>query len=208
VFWNHQAWKGEEAGKWLDVHTTLYDNGWMHGMEVCNGDSYYPTAHQWCLDRNLTMMGNTDIHAPDLLVRSEPGKHRTLTLVFAKDRTLEALHESLKERRTAVWFNDQIIGRQEWLAPLLNGCVSIAKPHMRSKDAVWVEMRNTSDVDVKLKRTGKAGPAELVLPAQSTSVVKIGTSNPGEPIELAYEATNFLIAPNTGLLVTWQVAGP
>ncbi len=208
VFWNHQGWKGEEAGRWLEVHTTLYENGWLHGMEVCNGDSYYPNAHQWCLDKNLTMMGNTDIHAPDLLTRSAPDNHRTLTLVFVKERTVDGLKEALRQRRTAVWFNDQIIGRQEWLDPLLAGCIAIAKPHLRSKDAVWVEMRNTSDVDVKLKRTGNVGPAELTLPAQSTSLVKIGTSKPEEPIELAYEATNFLIAPGTGLPVTWQVEGP
>jgi hypothetical protein len=23
VFWNHQGWKGEEKGRWLEVHTTL-----------------------------------------------------------------------------------------------------------------------------------------------------------------------------------------
>lgn len=208
VFWNHQAWKGEEAGRWLEVHTTLYENGWLHGMEVCNGDSYYPSAHQWCLDKNLTMLGNTDIHAPDLLVKSAPDSHRTLTLVFVKERTVDGLKEALRQRRTAVWFNDQIIGRQEWLEPLLARSVAVAKPHLRSKEAVWFEIRNSSDVDVKLKRTGNVGPAELVLPAQSTSMAKIGTSKPDEPIELAYEVTNFLIAPNAGLPVTWRVEGP
>lgn len=37
VFWNHHAWKGAERGRWLEVHTTLYENKWLHGMEVCNG---------------------------------------------------------------------------------------------------------------------------------------------------------------------------
>ena len=26
VFWNHQGWKGPEKGRWLHVHTTMYEN--------------------------------------------------------------------------------------------------------------------------------------------------------------------------------------
>ena len=29
VFWNHQEWKGPEKGRWLDVHTTMYENKWL-----------------------------------------------------------------------------------------------------------------------------------------------------------------------------------
>ena len=109
VVWNHHAWKGEEKGRWLDVHTTLYDNGLLHGMEICNGDSYYPNAHRWALEKNLTMVGNSDIHAPDLNQQTTADEHRTMTLVFVKDRTSAALNEGLVEGRTAVWFHDQLV---------------------------------------------------------------------------------------------------
>jgi hypothetical protein len=207
VFWNHHGWKGEEKGRWLDVHTTLYEKKWLHGMEVCNGDSYYPSAHQWCLDKNLTMVGNTDIHEPDLRRQSAPGDHRTMTLVFAKDRTPEALKEALFAGRTAVWFNNQIIGRPEWLAPLLDRCLRVAAPHLRSKNAVWVEIENVCDVDIQLDRVGNVGPTRLALPAGTISLVKIDTPTPGEPLELAYTAANFLIAPGKGLPVTLRIAG-
>ncbi|NUQ62331.1 MAG: histidinol-phosphatase [Pirellulales bacterium] len=208
VVWNHQGWKGPEKGQWLEVHTKLYDNKWFHGMEVANGDEYYPDAHQWCLDKNLTMMGNSDIHAPDLREKSAAGEHRTMTLVFAKDRSLDALKEALFAGRTAVWYKDQIIGRKEWLEPLFGGCIRASKPHVRSKDAVWAEIGNTSDVDIALERTGNAGPVELKLPARTTSVVKIGTNAPDQPLELSYKATNFLVAPKTALDVTLTVPGP
>lgn len=84
VFWNHQGWKGSEKGSWRGVHTTILENGWLHGMEVANGNSYYPDAHQWCLDRGLTMLGNSDIHQPDLSAISLPESHRTLTLVVPR----------------------------------------------------------------------------------------------------------------------------
>ena len=96
VIWNHHEWQGVERGRWLDVHTKLFENQWLHAMEVCNGESYYPRAHQWCLDKNLTMMGNTDIHQPDLRRSNTPDDHRTLTLVFAKERTPASLKESLR----------------------------------------------------------------------------------------------------------------
>lgn len=205
VFWNHQGWKGPERGRWMDVHTTLYENQWLHGMEVCNGDQYYPDAHRWCLDKGLTMLGNSDIHAPDLNGASTPGAHRTMTLVFVKERTLESLQEALQAGRTAVWYGDQIIGRRELLEPFFQACVRVAPPHLRAKNAVWTKIENTCDLDVKLQRTGGGGPAEIVLPARTTSLVKIGVADPAAPGELSYAATNFLIAPEEALPVTLEI---
>jgi hypothetical protein len=206
VFWNHQGWKGPEKGQWLDIHTTLYDNKWLHGMEVCNGDTYYPDAHAWCLQRNLTMLGDSDIHEPERKEESAPGDHRTMTLVFAKDRTLEGVKEALTERRTAVWFQDQVIGRQELLEPLFRECVRVARPHLRSKNALWVEIRNVSDVNIVLQQSGSPGPSELKLPAGAVSLVKIDVDASTEPAVLSYTAANFLIAPNQGLPVTLPIA--
>jgi 3',5'-nucleoside bisphosphate phosphatase len=201
VFWNHQAWKGEENGRWLDVHSTLFENGWLHGMEVCNGGSYYPTAHRWCLEKNLTMVGNSDIHAPDLNQRTTAEEHRTITLVFAKQRTLEALKEALVEGRTAVWFKDQLIGRREFLEPLFNQSVSMAPPHFRGPKLVRVKIHNSCDVEITLDKAQGPGPARLVLPARATSLVKIDVEDPAKPLELSYVATNFLIGPEEGLPV-------
>ena len=207
VFWNHQEWKGPEKGRWLDVHTTLYENEWLHGMEVCNGESYYPDAHKWCLEKKLTMLGTSDIHHPDLRQESLPDDHRTMTLVFADERTLESLKEALKEGRTAVWFADRIIGHQQWLEPLFNGSVQVSRPHLRSQNTVWVEIRNGSSADIRLQRTGGGGPNELNLPARSTSIVKIKTPTPTEPLELRYTVTNFLIGVDAGLPVVFQIPG-
>jgi hypothetical protein len=208
VFWNHQGWHGPKAGRWMDVHTTLYENKWLHGMEVCNGDSYYPDAHKWCLEKNLTMLGNSDIHEPDLSKKSSPDDHRTMTLAFVKERTLASLQEALREGRTAVWFKDQLIGRKELLEPLFGQCVRVAKPHLRSKDAVWAEIRNGCDLDIVLARSGRQGPARLTLPARSTSLARINLRSPQEPAELSYTAVNFVIAPKEGLPVTLKIEGP
>ena len=206
VFWNHQGWKGPEAGRWLEVHTRMYDNGWLHGMEVCNGDSYYPDAHKWCLEKGLTMLGTSDIHQPDLREKTTPEDHRTLTLVFVKERTLEGLKESLVEGRTAVWYQGQLIGKREWLEPLFAECVCVARPHLRTDKAAWVQIRNACDLEINLECTGNVGPVELALPARSVSLVKIAAPRATGPLELSYTATNFLIAPEEGLPVSLRIA--
>lgn len=205
VFWNHQAWKGEEAGSWLDVHTQLFDNKWFHGMEVANGDTYYPTAHRWCLEKGLTMIGNSDVHTPDLRERSATDDHRTMTLVFAKERSLESIQEALQEGRTAVWFKDQLIGRREIIAPMYEECVRVSLPHLKNRNTVWVKIRNVSDIDVVLRRAEAPGPLELTLPARTTSLMKISVEDSSLPIELKYVATNFLIGPEESLTVTMRL---
>lgn len=207
VFWNHQGWKGPEKGRWLDVHTQLFDKGWLRGLEVCNGDEYYPDAHRWCLDKNLTMLGTSDIHEPDLRTRSTADDHRTMTLVFAKDKTADSLKEALLQRRTLVWYQNQLIGRRELLEPFFYACLQVAPPHARGKNYVAFAARNVSAADIQLALRGQIGPAQLTFPAGSTRVVRLSTATPNEPLQLEYTATNFLIAPQTGLPVTLKIAG-
>ena len=205
VFWNHHQWQGPEKGRWLDVHTTMFENKWFHGMEVCNGGSYYPDAHKWCLEKNLTMIGNTDIHAPDRRESSTVDGHRTMTLVFVKQRSLDGLKNALMEGLTVVWYKDKLIGREQWLKPLFAKSVEVSPPNLRSKKNIWVEIRNTSSADIWLERTGNLGPAKLHLPARATTLVKIGGRIPTGPVELKYRATNFLVAPETGLPVVLKI---
>jgi len=49
VFWNHPGWAGQQPeGKsiWYQEHTELYEKGWLDGIEIVNGNEYYPIAHR------------------------------------------------------------------------------------------------------------------------------------------------------------------
>jgi hypothetical protein len=179
----------------------MFENKLFQGMEVCNGESYYPTAHKWCLEKNLTMLGNSDIHDPDLRRRSTADDHRTMTLAFVTAKTPAALKEALLAGRTAVWYKDQLIGRQEQLAPLFYGAVRIESPIVRSGKSVWLQVRNTCSADIKLARSAGNGPASITIPANATALVQMSTAADDTPLDLQYTATNFLIAPGTGLPV-------
>lgn len=110
IFWNHPGWDRQQPDTtlWWPEHTELYNEGCMQGIEVANGSLYMPEAVQWCLDKNLTMIGTSDIHQP---IQTDydfaKGEHRTMTFVFAKERTAEGI-PILSEnwfawQRCAIW---------------------------------------------------------------------------------------------------------
>ncbi len=200
VFWNHPGWKPEFKG-WFDVHTTLYDNKWLHGIEVANGDSYYPEGHQWCLEKNLTMMGNSDMHPPSMLQETSAENHRTMTLVFVEKESLPALKDALVKGRTAVWYKNQLIGREEYLKAIFAESVKVQKPHLKRTGTIWVKITNITDIDIDMERTGSQGPAELKLPANTTTVLRTTVEQTVNQAKFSYRIKNFLIAPEKGLPV-------
>jgi len=200
VFWNHPGWKPDKKG-WFDIHTTLYDNKWMHGIEVANGGNYYPDAHKWSIEKNLTIMANSDIHAPSLIRQTTPENHRTLTLVFAKERTLEAVREALVKGRTTVWYKDKLIGRDDFLDAIFRASVKITSVIRKGKRRVGLEIANNCHFNIRLQRTGETGPEELLLPAAGSVTLKAKIAKDADRIELAYTAENMLVAPEKGLPV-------
>lgn len=208
VFWNHPCWQGRERGLWGPAQTTLFEKKQMHGIEICNDTLYDPDAHREALERRLTLLGNSDIHglSPDATRTFD--NHRTLTLVFARERTLAGVREALGAARTAVWYANQLIGRPEQLAPLYEACVRVGRVHHRAKDAAWVHIANASELKLELKRDGVAGPDRITIDPRSTTLVRF----PAAAIEmkegLPYRAVNFVVAPGESLPVRLRIEAP
>jgi hypothetical protein len=194
VFWNHHTWKGEKKGMWSKTQTHMHKNGWLHGMEVANGGTYYPLAHKWCLDKALTMLGNSDIHPPSIDHKYAPDKHRSLTLVFAKERTKESVRKALDAGRTAVWYKNSLIGKEQYLRPLFDQIIKVSDVKVENGNVTCM-LSNSALIDLKMERKGMHGPEKLTVPARSSvSVTAKGT-------KLNYSVKNFLTAPKQGLLV-------
>src|SRR5690606_31379961 len=65
IFWNHPGWKATAipgSYEWIDFVEKMYQEKKLHGIEVVNGLGFHKKALDWALDRNLTIIGNTDIH--------------------------------------------------------------------------------------------------------------------------------------------------
>lgn len=201
VFWNHQAWKGEELGSWRDIHTTIYEKKWLHGMEVANGGTYYPSAHQWCLDKGMTMLGTSDVHKPFLRTQTSPDEHRTMTFAFVKERTIEGVKEALFAGRTAAWNKNEVIGLEKYLKEIFAQSITISETFLKKDNAMYVEISNSSDIHFDLERTGEEGPQSFQIPARSSVQIRRQAEGETNAASLKYEVTNLLVAPGKGLPV-------
>jgi hypothetical protein len=208
IWWNHPGWKPDKKG-WFDVHTTLYEKKYLHGIEVVNGDGYYADAHQWALDKNLTMLGNSDMHDASPLQKTTSENHRPMTFVFVKDKSIDGLKEALVTGRTAVWFGNKVIGCQEYVEALFHAAVRITDIQYEEdkNKTIRFMLHNGSDLRVELQRVGRLGPAALSLPANSATRVRVVVDSLDQPVELTYNTANFVIGPEKGLPVTFVVAG-
>jgi len=215
IFWNHPGWTGQQpdgVSRWYSEHTELYESGWIHGIEVVNGRDYYPLAHKWCLEKKLTMLGNSDVHNPiNLDYDFHNGEHRPMTLVFAKEKTEEALKEALFARRTVVYQENTLIGEEKYLKPIFNESVEIYNPDatIRGKSRVYIQIRNNSDISFELAVDGEVEdisvPENITLYEDKTVLFDIrgksGTLSGRKNIHIPYKVENLLIAPEEGLPV-------
>jgi len=128
-----------------------------------------------------------------------------MTLVFAEERTAESIREALLDRRTAVWVNDLVIGREKHLEPLFYNAVEISSPHyVDGRRRKYVKIRNTSDFLLELEfRSGAVGAYfdDMILQPHSSQILVFNTS--ADKIEATVR--NFLIGPEKPLDVRFEL---
>jgi 3',5'-nucleoside bisphosphate phosphatase len=220
IFWNHPGWRGQQedgVARWYNEHTELLNAGHVHGIEVVNSREYYPEAHAWCLEKNLTLLSNSDVHSPVNLDYDVPaGDHRPLTLVFATAATPEAIKEALFARRTAVYSGALLIGRREFLLPVFEQSISLRNPAvaLRPGQRVYVQVANASDLTYRLALAepvpGLTTARALSLPGGKTALLELkrnadDVATGERDVSLNYRVTNLLTAPQEALQVSLRV---
>ena len=214
IFWNHPGWRQkDEIPIWHPQHDTIYDMGWMDGMEIVNGPSYYPLAYQWCLEKGITILGNSDVHNPTGIDYYSGGEEtRSLTLVFAAEKTNKSLREALDAGRTAVWRGEELYGKPVHLKALFEASVRVlAQPvGLKGNGFTYIQVINESDLVFKLemgeglKGFGYAPEIVLhpgrigILPLQSLDNEKEGQAD----ISIPFKVTNLFTGPDETLEVT------
>lgn len=218
LFWNHPGWTGQQPdgiAKWYDEHTELVEKGWIQGIEVVNSVEYYPEVHQWCLDKKLTMFGNSDVHDPILMdYNPARGAHRPMTIVFAKDNSASAIKEALLDRRTVVYFQNWLIGEERFLDPIFAQSVEQDRTQLtlRGKGRSTIQLSNHAGLDFELALDGEVPdlslPESLVIPAGKAVMLTVRstteTVNETRSVELPYRVSNLKVRPNEGLPVRFK----
>ena len=211
VFWNHPTWRQEQYGDVVitEMHKTLFSKGYLHGVEVVNEFEYSEEALQIALDYDLTIIGNSDIHGlVDWDYEISEGGHRPVTLVFAKEKSEKAIKKALFKKQTVVWNRNTLIGREEWLLPLINASLEVVSVEYK-RDAAHVRIKNKSDVRFILKNNSSFNffiNSDLVeIPAQDTIKLSVLTKGVLESFSLEFEVQNAIFAPRKHPVIKLEV---
>ena len=207
IFWCHPGWDAQQPDTtlWFDEHTKILEQGLMHGIEVVNETSYYPEAHGWCLEKNLTMVGSLDVHEPvQSVVDFAKGQRRPMTLVFAREATPESVREALFARRTAVYNGGTVIGEEKYLKELFEN--ALEWDFRRSENAVHITVKNNSDLVFRLKKANHDPRLvyfrNFTIEPQSKHSFTVRFREGAASGDVNFIVENFLVGPNKGMSYT------
>jgi hypothetical protein len=135
-----------------------------------------------------------------------------MTFVFARSATPEGIREALIERRTAVFYNDYVIGEEKYLKELFENALewNIKK----NEKEVTVTVKNKSDLTFRLKKTSH--DARLVyfrntvidiftIKPKKTNTFTVRLLDDIQGGDVNFIVENFLVEPNTGMKYTKTV---
>ena len=217
TFWNHPMWTSQRpdgVATLTPMHKMLIKEKLLDGIEVVNDNSYSDESLQIALDNNLTIMGTSDAHKlVDWTFGIPKGGHRPVTLVFSKDATPEGIKEGLMNRRTVAFFKDLLIGRDEYLIPLVKASLKVTSAKYIAKTSVLsVTIENLTSAEFTLMNRSKYTFHEhsdlVTIPAGGKTVIKVKTRDKISSIDLAFEVLNAIHAPNShpSITITAQVS--
>lgn len=214
TFWNHPNWtpqRKDGMATLTDVHRLLIREKLLDGIEVVNGQMYSDEALQIALDNNLTIMGTTDIHKLiDWDFKVPQGGHRPLTLVFAKERTAESIKDALMNRRTVAVYKNLLIGRNEFLVPLIENSLKVTSAKYIGKyNVLGVEIENLSSTEIILQnQTGYTlhnNNDLIILKSGEKTIVEVKTIERKPSVLLKFTVLSAVNAPNKHPEITLNV---
>lgn len=150
VFYNHPNyhwWDGKSRELFTDIHQELLQRGILGGVEVVNSNVYNIIAHRMAVKYQLAMLANADEHYD--VSNSYAGTHRPVTLVFATHKTPAGVKEALMARRTAVYLNDNLIGRTPEMEAFFKAAVQVKAVRTKQgkgEPVISLVFTNNSDI--------------------------------------------------------------
>ena len=204
VFWDHPNWTAQRAdgvATLTDMHRQLIEEGLLHGIEVVNDHTYSDEALAIALENDLTIVGTSDIHGlVDWQYEVPEGGHRPLMLVFAEERSEAGIKAAMEAGRTAAYYRNQLIGKGEYLVPLLEASLSVqAAVYGGDSSVLNITVHNSSDVHLMLKNTTDYtlhnSTGIIQVEAHHTETIEVKTLERLSSLTLTFEVLNAITAP-------------
>ncbi len=163
---------------------------------LADADAHLPTAYEFNLDR---------------------GEHRTMTLVLAKDYTIEAVKDALLNQRTILYYQNILIGEKKYLSPLFENSILIKNPNVtfKGRSTEYIFITNNSSMDYELESITDSDllrfPTKLKLYAGTTTALEVrpkSRETTGErQITLVYKVKNLMILPEQFMTYELKIKG-
>ena len=159
IMHNHPGWSRTTASM-NEVEKKAYEEKLIDGVEIMNGQEFYPSIVARASELGLFVAANTDIHSTTAQDYASQNLTRDMTLILAKDKSLPALKEALLARRTLAYAYEQLAGEDQLLKDFFVACVKFETISVDDKGRRKMIMTNISSIPFKLQ-FGNGGPADL-----------------------------------------------
>lgn len=194
IMHNHPGWRHSTL-EMTKFEAAVYAEDLIDGIELMNGAYFYPRAFNTAEEHKLFMTSNTDIHATTAQQYRENGHLRNMTIIFAKECSLESIREALEAHRTICYAFGTIGGDEKLLKEFFEASIAVKKLAIdKKKKSQRVMITNTTSLPYTL-RVNMGNPVEL-RPLSSTIV----TVKVGKPIQC--KVLNMWCGANEHLTVT------
>lgn len=189
---------------WTPELKDLYQKGYINGIEIFNWNHYYPKAFDFAMENKTTILSCTDIHNSSAqYLNVLKMQRRPMTIVFAKERTLEGIKDALINQRTVAFFRETLYGNEELLRKLFINSVYIDKAHL-IEDAgfKYVNIINVSDLTLILKPINTSIANDLIqLYPQGSALIKVPDTKKDMNPSIEFEVQNLFIRSNKKLKI-------
>ena len=172
IMHNHPGWTRKNLNM-IEFEKKVYDKGLIDGVEIMNGVEFYPKAIDRAKQYNLFMASNTDIHQTTAELYGVNGEYRDMTLILAKDKSLESIREALEAKRTLAFSFGTIAGDEELLRELFLASVKVT-PTQADEKRTYLQLENNSSIDFILRQEGAN---TMVLKRHSSILIRCSANN-------------------------------
>ena len=171
VQFNHPG-TGRTSLDLTEFEINAYKEGLIDGIEIFNNNGFYPKAIDRALEKGLFMSANSDVHVTTDIAYAGACLPRNMTLILAKEKTLDAMKEALLSHRTIAYAFDQMAGEESLLKALFNACITAEFVRVDSKGRNVFNLTNMSSLPFAVS-IGGSNPAWIE--PFSTVPFKVGT---------------------------------
>lgn len=174
---NHPGWTRKDINM-TPTEEIVYGEGLVDGVEVMNVGEFYPGIIDRVQERGLFISANTDVHSTTAAGYTLYGSLRPMTLVFAKENTLEAVREALEADRTLALGFNTLCGEEQLLKDFFAAGVKVRVIRQTGK-AVELAVTNTTSIPYTIRK-GEANQQKL----DAFSTIRLSVSKKAKTLDL------------------------